>query len=206
MTTRLSPAVASMYRAHVRISTSCFSSYVICIIITLVRSRFFACSLRGGGGPVLVWNFGRYGKVDQGGAKPPVLNGHKDAGLSALPLISISFAMQPTPVFAYPPTSSRHGVQPVSSECTRHRILGCINMRLGHSWRWIDQRSVGEFTGCVLFLFLLPTPPQQDPLVKLKGHSKKVRFLEYLAACINHWAIMLELFFYCFSFSGDDAI
>jgi len=44
-------------------------------------SKFFACSLRGGGGPVLVWNFGRYGKVDQGGAKPPVLNGHKDAVL-----------------------------------------------------------------------------------------------------------------------------
>ena len=44
--------------------------------------RFFACSLRGGGGPVLVWNFGKYGNVNKGGIKPGLINGHKDAGSS----------------------------------------------------------------------------------------------------------------------------
>jgi len=44
-------------------------------------TKYFACSVRGGGGPVLVWNFGKYGKVNKGGKKPPTLNGHKDAVL-----------------------------------------------------------------------------------------------------------------------------
>lgn len=44
-------------------------------------TKYFAVSLRGGGGPVLVWSFGQYGKVNRGGAKPPVLNGHRDAVL-----------------------------------------------------------------------------------------------------------------------------
>jgi len=44
-------------------------------------TKFFAVSLRGGGGPVLVWNFGKYGNVNKGGVKPGLLNGHKDAVL-----------------------------------------------------------------------------------------------------------------------------
>ena len=74
-----------------------FVFLVVRIIITMICvCRYFACSLRGGGGPVLVWNFGRYGKVDQGGKKPPVLNGHKDAGPFTLLLIPVSFVMQET--------------------------------------------------------------------------------------------------------------
>lgn len=44
-------------------------------------TKYFAVSLRGGGGPVLVWNFGKYGKVNADGVKPPTINGHKDAVL-----------------------------------------------------------------------------------------------------------------------------
>lgn len=45
-------------------------------------TKFFAVSVRGGGGPVLVVPFGRYGTVEKkDGSKPPTLNGHRQAVL-----------------------------------------------------------------------------------------------------------------------------
>lgn len=44
-------------------------------------TKFFAVSLRGGGGPVLVHKLGQYGRVDEGGRTPVNINGHRDAVL-----------------------------------------------------------------------------------------------------------------------------
>ena len=111
------------------------------------------------------------------------------------------------PVFAYLPISSRHGLQPVSPGCTRHRLGGCIGMHLGHSWRRTAEGYHGELPGClycVVFVTIIITHPTitstGPPRPIERSQQEGVRFLQYLAAYVYRLSVLLVVFFIIFLF------